>query len=297
MSLSSLLTRTASMFRSQVRPVSEESPLFREERITDEWFRSHFVYAPDIVNEWLGKGIDVSKSRILDFGCGDGIMDLGVALRHKAREVIGADIHESSGFLAATAKEQLGLEALPGNLKFARIEPGESLASKGPIDAVFSWSVFEHIERSLLPGILADIFASLPPRGVFFLQIEPLYFSPFGAHLSGLVPDPWVHLLCSDAELQERIERRQPEDMLDEHKNKTFEVCSFVDFKKYLQREYASLNKLTSSELVGMVEAAGFRVEESWDSHLSIRIPPELLQKYPREDLTRNEIRLLLRKP
>lgn len=298
MSIPRLLRRAVSLFRSQLTQLyGPNSVAEHERRISDKWFKSHFVFSADVVNEWMSQAIDVTNARILDFGCGDGIMDLGFVLRHRVKQVIGADVHDSFKFLAVTAKNQIGIEGLPKALSFLQISPGESLASRANIDAAFSWSVFEHIERAFLPRILSDIFTALPHKGIFFLQIEPLYFSPYGSHLSALIKEPWAHLLLSPEELIQRIEASRPEEMSEEQKNKTFEVCSFNDFKQYLIREYQLLNRVTVSELVELVEHAGFLVERKWINHLSLDVPISLLEDYKKEDLTCNEIRLLLGKP
>ena len=268
-----------------------------EQRITDDWFRSHFVYASDKVNRWLSKEINVSRSRILDFGCGDGVTDLGLALRHSAKEVIGIDLHDAFAYLATTAKTQIGVEQLPSNLRFETIKPGEALAARGPVDAVFSWSVFEHVEKQLLPAIFADIFALLPRKGLFFLQIEPLYLSPFGSHLSAVIAEPWMHLLESHDELLDRLAKAQPRQMAEDKKDKTFDVCSFNDFKEFLTREYLSLNKITLGELLQYVEQAGFIVEKKKVKNV-LHIPSKaLLERYAPEDLLANEVVLLLRRP
>ena len=293
-----LFERATAIFRKST-PLPGKTPdmIELERQITDDWFRSHFVYSADTVNEWLSPVIDVRTSRVLDFGCGDGIMDLGMALRHQVQQITGIDLHDGFSYLGDAAKKQIGIDALPSNLSFVKILPGEPLASKVSVDGVFSWSVFEHIERQYLPTILADIFSALPKGGVFFLQIEPLYFSPHGSHLSGLISEPWAHLICSEQELFDQIDNKQSEQMLDEFKDKAFEQCSFNDFKEYLKREYKTLNKLTVAELIQLIQTAGFTIEKRWDNQTNLVVPPSLLNRYLREDLSQNEIRLLLRKP
>ena len=68
------------------------------------------------------------------------------------------------------------------------------LSGQVAADAIYSWSVFEHIPREQIPGIMEDLYALLPAAGLFFLQIEPLYFSPFGSHLRRFIDTPWAHL-------------------------------------------------------------------------------------------------------
>ena len=273
---------------------------FSEQNITDDWFRSHYSYAADIVASWLGEVIDLKKSSVVDFGCGDGIMDLGLALKHRPRSITGIDIHDAYKYLPETAKTQLGLQSLPPNLGFVTVEPGQALRSVPSVkqvDAIFSWSVFEHVEKPLLPGIFADLYAALPPGGVFFLQIEPLYYSPFGSHLSGLISEPWAHLRLSHDELVKQIEDKQPEQVGEEHKNKTFELCSFQDFKDYLKREYLSLNRVTAGELLSFATTAGFAVEKKRLNMVDLVPSADLLRAHSEDDLRCSEIMLLLRRP
>ena len=298
MNIQSLVEGVKSRFAPPVPSDSILSISALEDRITDEWFRSHFVHAADTVGAWLSQAVDVRASRILDFGCGDGIMALGVALKQRPRKIIGVDIHDSNKYLRETARAQIGIDRMPKNLRFVTVRPGQRLRwSVGAVNAVFSWSVFEHIDKALLPRILSGIYKLLPSGGTFFLQIEPLYYSPFGSHLSGLLTEPWAHLLLSPEELMEEIDRKQPEHMADDQKNRTFDVCSFDDFKTFLKREYKSLNGLTVSELLAYVANAGFVVEKKHLHMVDITPPAALFAKHSSDDLRCNEIMLLLRRP
>jgi len=206
------------------------------------------------------------------------------------------DLHESNRYLADTARKQIGLQCLPAGMEFMAIDGGKSLLETvgRKFDFIYSWSVFEHITLDLLPGILREVKQALSDDGRFFLQIEPLYYSPFGSHLGGVVSDPWAHLLLSEEELAEKVFGFDLTNLDGEFKNKTFEECSNDDFKKYLFREYKSLNRITGRELVDYCTSAGFSVIEIWKGEVGTDPPAQLLEKYPREDLKTSEIRLLL---
>ncbi len=48
-----------------------------------------------------------------------------------------------------------------------------------------------------------ELHRVLAQDGILFIQIEPLYQSPFGSHLLRLIPEPWAHLKMSkDAYLE-----------------------------------------------------------------------------------------------
>lgn len=271
---------------------------FTEHTIDDEWFRAHFIYAPDVIAHWLRQSVpSLQNASILDFGCGDGIMALGMKLRHDLPYVCGVDLHESNRYLAETATKQIGLKALPPGLEFMVLDSARPLthAAGRRFDFIYSWSVFEHIAVDLLPGILHDLKQALNDDGRFFLQIEPLYYSPFGSHLGGVITEPWAHLLLSETELTAKVLGFDLADLDGEFKNKTFDECSSGDFKKYLLREYRSLNKITLRELMECCTAAGFEVVDSWKQETHFNPPTELLSRYSAGDLKTTEVRLLLK--
>ena len=120
-------------------------------RITDEWFRAHFDYAADVVHQWLGSALDVGTARLLNFGCGDGITDLALVLRHGATAIHGVDIRREYAKLPRIAREQLGMARIPAALTFETIAPGAPLADRHTgLDGIMSWSTFEHVQRDQL---------------------------------------------------------------------------------------------------------------------------------------------------
>ena len=269
-----------------------------ERRITDEWFRSHFHYAADVVQQWLGSVVDLPNARLLQFGCGDGITDLALVLRLGANTIHGIDVRQEYTQLPRIAGEQLGLQRLPLALSFQTITPGEPLAGQAPLyDGLMSWSTFEHVQRDQLLPILSDLCKCLKPGGYFFLQIEPLFYTAYGSHLRRYDEIPWHHLLVSEAELWQVIESYQGELSPDEVD------FGFADFgpegyKRFVFKEYQELNRLTADELVDIACAAGFTVARQECRHYEpAPVPDALLQQYPRELLTNNEIFLLLQRP
>ena len=128
-------------------------PAYNDGLITDEWFRSHFHYAADVVQQWLGGVLDLKNAQLLQFGCGDGITDLALVLRHGADSIHGIDVRQEYTKLPRIAQEQLGMQSVPKALSFQTIEPGAPLAGQAPLyDGIMSWSTFEHVQRDqLLP--------------------------------------------------------------------------------------------------------------------------------------------------
>lgn len=263
-------------------------------RMRDEWFRAHFFYAADLVAQWLGGALDVRRARLLNFGCGDGITDLALALRHGATAIHGVDIRREYAKLPRIAREQLGLARLPAALTFETIAPGAPLAGRhAGMDGIVSWSTFEHVARGQLLPILRDLHACLRPGGVFFLQIEPLFHSPWGSHLRRYDDVPWHHLLAGEEALWQTIEAFEGEPTPDEVD------FGFADFgpegyKRWVFSEYQALNRLTADELVALAAQAGFTVRRQERRQVDLPIPDVLLRQYPEELLRNNEILLLL---
>jgi SAM-dependent methyltransferase len=265
-------------------------------RISDEWFRAHFDYAADVVAQWLGDALDVRTARLLNFGCGDGITDLALVLRHGATAIHGVDIRQEYAKLPRIAREQLGMARIPAALTFETIAPSAPLAGRhAGVDGIMSWSTFEHVQRDQVLLILRDLHACLRPGGVFFLQIEPLFYSPYGSHLRRYIEQPWQHLLVPEEELWHAIEAHQGPIAADEV---DFGFADFgVDgYKRFVFKEYQALNRLTADELVALVQQAGFTVQRQERRSVDLPLPPQLLAQYAEAVLRNNEIFLLLRK-
>ncbi len=265
-------------------------------QITDEWFRAHFDYASDVVNHWVGGVLDLRTAKLLNFGCGDGITDLSLVLRHGATAIHGVDIRQEYAKLPRIAREQLGMSRIPAALTFETIQPGAPLAERRPlVDGIMSWSTFEHVQRDQLLPILKDLHACLRPGGFFFIQIEPLFYSPYGSHLRRYDDVPWHHLLTSEEALWKVIEDHDgPIDAAEVD----FGFADFgVDgYKRFVFKEYQALNRLTADELVEITAAAGFHVVRQERRHVQMEIPAELRGRYPDDWLLNNEIFLLLSK-
>lgn len=267
------------------------------QHITDAWFRSHFEYAADVVYAWLAPVLDLRSARMMQFGCGDGITDLALVLRHGAGHIHGVDVRREYEKLPRIAQQQIGLKRLPAALSFQTITPGSPLQGLAPAyDALMSWSTFEHVQRDQVLPILQDLYACLRPGGYFFLQIEPLYHSAFGAHLGRYDPVPWHHLLVDEAALWQAIQQCEAPLHADEV-DFGFEDFGPDGYKRFVFEEYRALNRLTADELVDLTLQAGFSVARQERRHYEpAPIPESLLEKYPREWLSNNEIFLLLQR-
>jgi Methyltransferase domain len=275
-------------------PAPTQPPVWRGDAIHDAWFDAHFNYATDVVADWI-EPERLRSGHLLDFGCGDGITGLGLILRHGAQNVTGIDISATHKGLGALAKREIGLDAVPRALRFQRIKAGQTFTLKTPCDAVMTWSTFEHIELPYLSGVLRNLHAVMADDAVFFLQINPLYYSPVGSHLSRFKLPDWAHLLWSPQEVEDAVMKFHGEIPADETEE-NFHKRDFKDYKAFVLSEYNTLNRLTTSQLIGYLNDNGFEVVREVYGQVAQEPPPELLEKYTRHDLVTDEVRLLLRK-
>jgi ubiquinone/menaquinone biosynthesis C-methylase UbiE len=276
-------------------PVSKISPddaqLLQQ---TDPWFYSHYVYAADLVIARLGNYINLAKSQLFDFGCGDGIMALGVS-RSGVAGVTGLDVTQAFKTLSDKALQTLKLKAFPTTLNFTQIDPSIPLPfADNHFDGGYSWSVFEHV--ATMDAALAEVYRVLKPNAAFFLQIEPFFTSPFGSHMQRLIKQPWAHLLIDEQTYSNQL--KQAKDTIPENeKDIMYRENEFENVKNYLIGEYLTLNKLTVKQLLEHVLKAGFNIMEMHTTQVTqFTVPEVLLNDYSDYDLRTNEIHLILTK-
>jgi ubiquinone/menaquinone biosynthesis C-methylase UbiE len=264
------------------------------ERNSDPWFWSHYDDVAAIVLSIVSNESLAAGRRIVDFGCGDGIAALGVASRIEG-VVTGIDLHRTFARLPEYIAKNLGDRPIPANLRFLQNELGKALPlGDSTVDLVYSWSVFEHLAD--VPGVLAELYRILKPRGTLFIQIEPLYYSPFGSHLQRLVAQPWAHLLFTEDEYL-RMATSASDCVTEEEQDTLYRTNQFEDVKRYLVGEYKSLNRITAEELIAMVTCAGFEISMQRLLKAEGLVPdPRLLSRYSEDLLMTNQVVLMARK-
>jgi ubiquinone/menaquinone biosynthesis C-methylase UbiE len=264
----------------------------------DQWFEDHFNYAGDRIFAGVGDKTKFKGECILDVGCGDGIMDLAIALKSSPKYMVGMDVNEGWKNLSAVAYENLGLEKLPSNLRFVRGDASCLPFRTASFDLIFSWSSFEHIPD--YSTAFSELNRVLKKGGYLFVQIHPLYFSAFGSHLDRFVQIPFAHLSYSNEEFKKiyfestaKINPHQKDQLFKQSKDD-------AAFKKYLWTEYQRLNKITLSDIQREVLKLGFTVKKlelltrnSIDFYID---KSGKLSKIPFHDLAIEGIELLLQK-
>lgn len=272
--------------------VSHEPSIVVDPNWADPWFHAHFDgVAGKVAQVQAVAGLGVS-GRVLDFGCGDGINSSGVATRTQAA-VVGVDLTTAYGTLPDTLR-RMGV-AYPQNLSFVQSRLGHALPfPDGHFDRIYSWSVFEHVAE--VGPVLSDLYRITQPGGKLFIQVEPLFYGPFGSHLGRLIPEPWAHLRGSEMEFLERAwaaEDRVPEG----EKDVLYRTNEFQQVKKYLLGEYGTLNRISAPALIEAVVQAGYTVEASTRIEVAHLEPhPVLAARYGNELLKTTEVLIQARR-
>jgi ubiquinone/menaquinone biosynthesis C-methylase UbiE len=223
------------------------------------WWESHYVDAVDEIVEFLaGDGVSLNGRRVLDLGCGDGILTLGLASRSPVASIIGLDLEPVDlEFLAAKALEH-GVSVEQPRLAFGLAQNSRFDISDHAMDLVTTWSVFEHV--SDVPGLLAEIRRVLVPNGLLFIQIWPLFFSEHGSHLWQWFDEPFAHLRLSDEEFRAQLQER----------------IASPELAEAMLELYASCNRLTLDQLGSALNATGFYIAKVETDRAAAHIPPEV---------------------
>ena len=227
----------------------------------DVWWRAHFDQAAGEVQSFLdGDGLSLEGKRVADIGCGDGIIDLGIALQAKPERLIGFDIKPTDvDGLSELAQQHVEIEKLPDALSFVTSGEASLPADDNTFDYVISWSAFEHIGDP--PAVLKEIRRVLTDHGVLFIQLWPFYDSAHGAHLVDWFPEGFAQFEHTDEEIIRRMRASGDQNM----------AAEMLDI-------YRTLNKITADELHDALRRAGFKVVKVSLSAETVHIPDSAAQ-------------------
>lgn len=169
------------------------------------WFFRHFDHAARTLIHLLFDDHPSLRGDILDVGCGDGLIDLGIALRKRPQRLVGVDPFRGYERLPAICRaHHLPASVLdcPG-LEF-RPDDGNALDfGDDCFDVVLSWGSLEHIAGGY-QQTLDEIRRVLRPGGLFFVH-PGLYYGSGGNHLGEFFDDPWIHLKLDREDLRKRV--------------------------------------------------------------------------------------------
>lgn len=174
-----------------------------------DWFHSHFDHAARTVISYMLADAPQLQGRVLDVGCGDGIIDLGVALRCRPQELVGVDPFRGYERLPQILRDNgLGALPMPPNLRFEAQDANHLQFADDSFDVVLSWGSLEHIAGGYARA-LAEIRRVLRPGGLFFVH-PGLYYSNFGHHLGEFCAESHFHLKYSPEEVRAIVFGRPP---------------------------------------------------------------------------------------
>jgi ubiquinone/menaquinone biosynthesis C-methylase UbiE len=250
-----------------------------------DWFYKHFDHAARTTMSYMLGDSPLLAGRILDVGCGDGITDLGIALRRQPECLVGIDPFRGYERLLEVARAaHLPLARLPENLEFLPADANHIPFPDDSFDVVISWGSLEHIAGGYARA-LAEIRRVLRPDGLLFVH-PGLFYSDVGSHL-GEFPfaqaEPYVHLKKSHAELERLVLGGEPLRM-----DRSGHVATPAEYWQW----YNELNRITVRGFEGELRALGF---EPWRAairtHERVDYTPELLP-YSIQDLAEAELYL-----
>lgn len=248
-----------------------------------DWFYKHFDHAARTVMSYMLDDSPLLRGRILDVGCGDGITDLGIALRKRPEKLVGIDPFRGYERLPAIAKAaHLALDRLPDCLEFLPADANDLPFPDDSFDVALSWGSLEHI----VPGYeraLAEIRRVLKPGGLLFAH-PGLYYSDIGNHLGEFdfaKREPYVHLKRSREELREMILGSEPSRM-----DRAGDVATPAQYWQW----FTELNPITVGSFEQQLRALDF---EPW--RVAIRTHDRVdytaaLQRYSFVDLAAGEL-------
>ena len=262
--------------------IERRTQIIQPSQIKDEVIRTKLITLPQIISEWVEKYSSLAGAEILDFGCGEGITALGLALQYGPSRVVGVDIMTDPERCLPIAKAELGLTSLPVNLELHRVKPGHLHNNKDIFDIIYSWSVFEHVDSRVIDDVIELLYKSLKPGGIAFIQIAPLYYSAEGSHLYEYIKEPWGHLINQLNVYYDKLIAANKADN--------------DDLRKSLWSTFTTLNRITASEVEKRFGNKNFELIRKYITRDQLDPPDFLTEIYNHNVLTTNQIVLLFRK-
>jgi SAM-dependent methyltransferase len=210
--------------------------------------------------------IDLANRRVLEIGCGAGY-EVWYLSHHFGADAWGLDIVERAAW-QALADERTHF--MLGDFTAERLFEADAF------DRVISFAVWEHIAHP--EAALAETFRLLRPGGLAWVKAN-LHRGPMASHLYADIAFPYPHLLFEDAVIREFMRRR----------GRSVTGASWV-------------NRLSWADYEARMRAVGFRIRalrftgQPLDEEFYRRFE-SILGRYPRSDLARDFVEVVLEKP
>jgi ubiquinone/menaquinone biosynthesis C-methylase UbiE len=246
----------------------------------DEWFDSHIDAARQVMSFLDGAGLSLKGLDVGDVGTGDGIIALALSSEAGPKRLTGWDVNPvDQDSLLHRPRARGYCDAMPSNLAFVVSEPERLPAADGSIDAVVTWSAFEHIGDIL--ALAREIKRVLAPGGFVFAQVWPLYYSERGSHLEKWWPEGFHHLHETQDELRQRVDDGE----------------GTSAWKDYMWSEYLALNGARLDDVQEAFLRTGLIVRRcELYSHL-VDIPEPVAGSHRLSDLMIAGFKMILTRP
>src|SRR6476620_665047 len=99
------------------------------------WYADHVGAGHDVVRILSEAGSDPRDKRVVDVGCGDGIIDIAIACAGAPAELVGIDANPTdTAHLLDQARRYGEVDELPPQLRFEVSEPERVPADDGTFD-------------------------------------------------------------------------------------------------------------------------------------------------------------------
>jgi SAM-dependent methyltransferase len=223
----------------------------------DGWWEGHVDTATGEIIEFLStSGVTLDGTRLLDLGCGDGTIALGLAHHSAAKEVLGVDlVATDEAHLAALAAAHA--VAWPASLSFRESSATRLPVEDGWADVIVTWSVFEHVAD--VDGLLAEVRRALRADGVLFVQLWPFFGSEHGSHLWPWFDSGFVQHRLTDTEIDRHLHA----------------VCPDPDLAASMFDLYRTCNRITVDDLGAALHRQGFYISKVELVSHTVHLPPE----------------------
>jgi 2-polyprenyl-3-methyl-5-hydroxy-6-metoxy-1,4-benzoquinol methylase len=144
---------------------------------------------------YFEKTVPFEGKTVLDFACGSGGIAHAIATIARPREVIGVDCSAAHIERGKADWPEISLRCAPKN---------QTLLPSSSIDIAYSVDSFEHFEQP--DAVLEELYRVVKPNGYILIQFIP-WWGIEGAHLTGVIPIPWCHVLFSPRTLHRTASR------------------------------------------------------------------------------------------
>jgi SAM-dependent methyltransferase len=158
--------------------------------------------------------VDYRGQTVLDIGSGYGDLCIWLA-KTGAAQVTGVEI---DSVRTESARRQAAQEGLSAQVEFVCVDFVADFRPVSAYDLILSLDAFEHVVE--IERCLQKAYHCLRPGGSLVTLFGPLWLSPYGAHMWGFTPVPWVHLLFPESVVMRlRRERYRPDEPADRYES------------------------------------------------------------------------------